>query len=207
MKKLTMVAMLAIIALLGLSSAAVASTIEVTNLGAETLNVETQGRITFTSPAATIICDKTMIGRLEPRATGTLGLGGNRAGEIGEIRLNNCRGGTARSLNTLANPVRLSWVRVTNGGVVELAGSNARFLIEAIFVSCLYTAEMVGRASPETGGLYRERLELRLLREGVGGTIVADPNNSSFCPKAEEVEMRGSLTVTRPTVGVGVSLR
>lgn len=201
MKKLTMVAMLAIVALLGLSGAATAATIDVTNLGAG-LNVEVQGRIEFISPVATIICDKTMIGRLNARVEGTLGLTTNNAGIIGDIRLANCRGGRATALVDLAGrEVRLSWVNVRNRSTVTLGGSNARFLIEAIGVRCLYTAEMIGTANPEVRGLYRERLELALLG------VTEDGSNSIFCPDEEDVDMRGSLTVTRPNIGIGVSLR
>ena len=213
MRKLIMVAMLATVALWGLSSAAGAATIEVTNLGEEALNIETQGRITFRAPGVEIVCDKTMKGHLEPRATGTLTLLGNTAGVIGEITLPaRCRGGNAIALADLAgNEVRLSWLKAPRereaNVEVRLAGNNANFRVDVIGERCLYRAELVSTIlRPDERGLYRERLELRLLREGVGGTIVR-VSGGGLCPRIEQVEMRGSLTVTRPAVGVGVILR
>lgn len=204
MKKALLALMAAAAMLLSVTSVAGAATIEVLNLGAEVLNFETQGTIEFsaTEPIAIrVICNKTMNGRLNRRFEGTLGLLTNDAGVISEIRLANCEGARVTALNNERNPVQLSALRVPatlNGGDVEIAGNRAEFqlVIGGIF-TCLVRAELKSIARTTEARLYRN-LTLELLSET---SIVG----RGTCPR--RARMRGTLTVTKPSVGIGVILR
>jgi hypothetical protein len=205
MRKFILAAITAALVLAAFGGTASAATITVERVGAEALNIETQGSITFTANTIigqfNIVCNKTMRGHLEGRASGTLVLEGNVAGVIGEVRLSGCSGGTADArLITLADPVRLSWLRV-EARRVELAGNRARFLIEiAGLGACLYTALLRASATPEVRGKITE-IELTLV------SIIETRRLSGICPGASEVTMRGRLRITLPVGGVTVSLR
>lgn len=193
--------------MLATASAAQAVSILVGNLEAGG-KIETQGRITFQAREpfggeVRVICNKTMIGRLNAVATGTLTLGGNVAGTVESVLTSSCEGGLARTnLIEPRTPVRLSWLSV-NAAEATLAGLAANFLLEigGGASNCLYEALIQGTGRTEARGLITE-LELRyvrLLREAtrLGGL---------FCPRSADIRMIGRLRVTVPSVGVSVTL-
>lgn len=188
----------------GLSSVAGAETIEVTNIGPEELNIQAVGRITFEELilGQRITCDKTMTGRLVNTTIGVLGLG-NVGGIIGEVRFANCVGGTveARLIELAFRPANLSWVRVERR-TIELGASSVRLLVTIPgAAACLYTALLAATSTAEARGLFRT-ITLRLVR------FTARTRLSGFlCPSEAEVVVSGTLTLTRPAAGVGVSLR
>ena len=186
--------LLAIVLMSGLAGTAHAERITVERIGAEELNIEAQGRKTFRSSAATIICNQTMQGHLNATTTGTLGLLRNEAGTLRDIRWSNCAGGTFIPLIRLESPetwIRLSWLRAERGvpGRAEFAANHFNFLIEISGVSCLYEASLTYQSTSDATGNYRT-LELRTLSiRLVSGGI--------FCPS--EMILAGSVTLTRPT--------
>lgn len=204
MQKPLSVLLLVLLALAATATVAHAERIIVRTLEVGSLNITVQGRITFEEPARSIrvVCDKTMSGQLNETTEGRLGLGGNTAGSIKEIRLAGCEGGTATTLVRLsesASWVALHWLRAerTGSGPVELAGRNANFQINA-GVPCLYTASLVASGEDTRGNRRYERLSLALLRGGL--RLNRRFEELGQCPSGErdEVRMIGTLTLVRP---------
>jgi hypothetical protein len=207
MKKFIIALMVAACALGALSSVAHAATITTAGAEVEELNIETQGSITFEAPFIRVVCEKTISGKINARTEGTLGLPrGNEAGIIRDVRLAEarCRGGTATSLIRLADAtswVNLWWVRAEPAPLraesrATLAGTRARFRIEALGLRCLYTADLTG----EGAGIRITRISLRLLG---AVTLVEGPES---CPRSG-ITINGALTLTKPAAGIEVILR
>jgi len=190
-----------------LSGLAHAATITVEGLErAPPLNIEKQGRISFEGIGTRVVCNMTVRGDLNT-SRGTLALGGNEAGKLGEFRVAACEGGANILLNTLARPVRLSWTRV-EARESQLAALSFEWLWRAIEIfggplECLYSALLLLSERAEADGRYR-RLDL-ILDERSGRVLSVTSLNRNFCP-AEGIRIRATLTITRPANGLKIIL-
>lgn len=200
MRRYMLTALLAVLSLVALATAAHASTISVEGLaGTELPNIEAQGRLTFEETFGRIICDMTIKGRLRATATGTLGLGANAAGEISEIRFERCEGGLweAGLTHLPENTLGLSWVRASPESL-ELGGIT-RILWEDPFGTCQYQALTRFTSTADASRTFT-RLELRLINFRLIARI------EGMCQSGETFRLIAQFTITRPAAGIRLRL-